>query len=87
MLNCFQKDNLLKSLDIQNYTSANFVFVTPNKIIVGQNYNENPKYSTMKLFKNDNSVIISSEILPTFKQQSWKNLDNHTFIEINLKDF
>lgn len=87
MLNCFQKDTLLKSMSIKNYTSANFIFVSPGKIIVGQNYNENPIYSTMKIFKEDNSVIISSEILPTLKQKNWKNLDNHTYIEINLADY
>lgn len=87
MLNCFQKDTLFNSMSVENYTSANFIFVTPNKIIVGQNYKENPKYSTMKLFKENNSIIISSEILPTFKQKQWTNLDNHTFLEINLEDY
>ncbi|MBT3721182.1 hypothetical protein HN789_06480 [archaeon] len=87
ILNCFEKNNLQKSFLMENYTSANFILVTPKKIIVGQNYCENPKYCTMKLLKENNSVVVSSEILPTFKQKEWKELDNKTIVEINLADY
>lgn len=87
MLNCFKKNDFPKSFMLKNYTSANFIFVTPKKIMIGQNFNVNPKYSTMKLLKNDSSVVISSEILPTMKQENWRQLDNKTIIEINLDDY
>jgi len=68
----------------KNFSSANFFLVTPKKIIVGQRYKRYPNYSTMKVYKDSEKIIISSEILPTLKEKRWIKLQNEVLVEIDL---
>ncbi|MBD3203381.1 hypothetical protein GF327_03745 [Candidatus Woesearchaeota archaeon] len=70
---------------LKNFTSANFFFVTPEKIFVGQYYRKDPKYHTMKLFKENYGLIISSEILPHLKSKNWSEIPNRSIFEIDYK--
>lgn len=69
----------------QKFSSANFFFVTPDKIVVGERFRQNPEYYTMKLYQDNESLIISSEVLPTLKEKPWKKIENNSFIEIDYK--
>ena len=78
-----EKNNPNQIYCFNRFTSANFFLVTPKKIIVGQYFKNNPNYHTMKIMKDKHSFIISSEILPTFKNHEWKKIHNKTLIEID----
>ncbi len=69
---------------LKRFTSANFILVTPNKVIVGERYAKDPDYYTMKLYRDNEKTIVSSEILPTLKDKEWKPLDNMSLIEIPI---
>jgi predicted glutamine amidotransferase len=84
ILSELNRENLEKIYSFSNYSSANFFLVMPDKIVVGQNYTKNPKYHTMKCYKEGNMTIISSEILPAYKDGQWEKLDNGSILELNF---
>lgn len=69
---------------LKEFTSANFFLVTPEKVIVGEYYKKDPEYHTMKLLKENESIIISSEVLPCLEDRSWEKIENKTLIKIQL---
>ena len=66
---------------LDRFTSANFFFVTPGKIYVGQYFKKDPVYHTMKVIKNGNNVIVSSEILPAYKDEIWQSIENGSLLQ------
>jgi len=73
-----------KQFRIRKYTSVNFILATKNKIKVVQKYKINPKYSTMKILKEKERIIVSSEILPSYCTEKWKPIKNNTSLEFDL---
>ena len=73
-----------QSFSVKNYTAVNFILISSKHIQVVQKYKMNPKYSTMKLFKKKGVIMISSEILPSYNNQLWKELKNNTLLEFDL---
>jgi len=80
------KNDLFKNLNFDNYSSNNFIFANDDRILIGQMYKSNPQYSTLKYCKDQHGIIFSSEVLPDLKDRAWKNLQNHTIIEIDIKE-
>ena len=82
--NGFSIDFLLdKLLNIKDYFGVNFILSDGNISYIANWYNERPDYYTLKLLENPDSLIISSEILPHYKDQHWQYLENHNIIKIN----
>ena len=79
-----EKSHEIQTMDFNNYTSANFIFAKNNKIIIGQRFKKNPKYSTMKMYKDGDTTIISSEILPGLKDKQWVYFENDTILELDI---
>lgn len=73
-----------QSFTVKDYTAVNFILVSKKHIQVAQKYKMNPKYSTMKLLKNKEMVIVSSEVLPSYKKQDWKELKNNSMLEFDV---
>ena len=88
LLNKFnEKDEIFKDeiYSFDNYTGANFFLVTPKKIFIGQSYKKFPKYYSMKMLNENGNIIVSSEIPNTMKNRDWKDLDNGSILELDLK--
>ncbi len=66
------------------YSSANFFLVTPEKIIVGEDYKDAPRYHTMKFCHEEGRTIVSSEVLPTMKEKHWRDMPNQSTIELDF---
>ncbi len=79
-----EKETLQNSLSLENYSLANFVFATSNKIIIGEKFKQNPVYSTMKYYIKGKDVVVSSEILPTHVDKKWRKINNNSLIEISF---
>jgi len=45
-------------------------------------YHLNPDYYTMKMSCDDQSILISSEILPNMPNRTWRKIANNTLIEL-----
>ena len=73
-----------QSFSVKNYTAVNFILVSKKHIQVAQKYKMNPEYSTMKLLKDKNQVIVSSEVLPSYTNQDWLKLKNNSMLEFDL---
>ena len=66
-----------------DYTGANFILSSPLKSWIGVYYRSNPKYFTMKLYKTENSVVVSSAYLPSLGEPT-ELLSNGALIEIDI---
>lgn len=74
-----------ENFTVKNYTAVNFILVTSNHIQIAQKYKMNPLYSTMKILRNKNKIIVSSEVLPSLKTENWEKLKNNTMLEFDIK--
>ena len=83
--NEWQLDKLIieKILENWDYTAANFILVSPKKAWVGVFYKKDPLYFTMKLYKNDDSIIVSSSAIPSLGSPT-ERLRNGNLIEIDV---
>ncbi|MHA1305024.1 MAG: class II glutamine amidotransferase [Candidatus Heimdallarchaeaceae archaeon] len=64
------------------YTGANFILANSQHILVGVYHKESPNYYTMKLYKNNDFIIICSSYLPTLGDP--KLLANGEVIKIDI---
>ena len=71
-------------LEYWDYTSANFILVSPKKAWVGVFYRKDPLYFTMKLYKTEDSIVVSSSALPSLGQPT-ERLRNGALIEIDVE--
>jgi predicted glutamine amidotransferase len=77
-------ENIVKeTIEDYDYTGANFFLSTPSKSWVGVYYRTNPKYFTMKLYKKEDSVVVSSALLPSLGEPT-EILTNGSLIEIDM---
>ena len=78
-----EKPNIGESIkSLQNFTSSNFFLVTPTKIVIGENFKKDPMYYTLKVFKSEHSIMVSSEELPNYSEAPWVPLTNQSVLEI-----
>ena len=71
-------------LEFWDYTAANFILASPKKAWVGVFYRKDPLYFTMKLYKTENSIVVSSSNLPSLGSPTEK-LRNGSLIEIDVE--
>jgi len=74
-------DNIIEDWD---YTGANFTLASPSKAWVGVFYRRDPLYYTMKLYKTDKNIIVSSCYLP-YLGEPVELLTKGSIIEIDIK--
>ena len=75
-----------KLLELKDFSGANFILTDGKHSFVADWYSLNPRYYTMKMFKQKNSVIIASEVLPHYRQADWFHLKNFSVISIRTTD-
>ena len=63
-----------------------FVFTNGKKTFLSIWYSINPLYYTMKMVQDENLIIISSEILPHFKESNWSHIKNYSLLSIRTDD-
>ncbi|MCE7741274.1 MAG: hypothetical protein GOP50_02345 [Candidatus Heimdallarchaeota archaeon] len=73
-------DKLLENWD---YTSANFILASPKKAWVGVFYRKDPLYFTMKLYKTDDSIVVSSSAIPSLGSPT-ERLRHGSLVEIDI---
>ncbi len=67
---------------LKKFTGANFILTNGQKTFIANWHAVNPLYYTMKIFTEDSTTIIASEILPHFKRKNWKYLKNHEILTL-----
>ena len=78
------KQILSKILEYWDYTAANFILASPKKAWIGVFYRKDPLYFTMKLYKNEDSIIVSSSALPSLGFPT-ERLRNGDIVEIDIE--
>ena len=66
-----------------DYTGANFILSSTSKSWVGVFCRKHPKYYTMKLYKNENSLVVSSSYIPSLGEPK-EVIPNDSLIEIDI---
>ncbi len=74
-------DSILADWD---FTGANFMLASREKVWVGSYHRKNPLYYTMKLYDTKDSIVVSSSKLESLGKPT-ELLTDGTLIEINLK--
>jgi hypothetical protein len=67
-----------------DYSGANFVLASPEKVWVGVFYKSHPNYYKMKFYESSTTLIISSSLLLTLGKPT-KIIENKVLMEIDLK--
>ncbi len=78
------QDQLIRPVyaKMTDYTGMNTMITDGLSTYVVNWYSKNPDYYNMKLFMNDEALIVSSEVLPHFKG-NWQKLVNRDILKIN----
>ena len=71
-------------LENWDYTGANFILSSPRKAWIRVYYRTSPKYYTMKLYKLEDSIVVSSSYLPSLGEPT-ELLTNDTLVEIDIE--
>jgi glutamine amidotransferase len=84
------KDAVRKTAnEMKRYSALNFILTDGKRAYIlnkhrkDKNGIEHPKYYTMKYLKDEKCVIVSSEVLPTFRG-NWKQINNDKLIELDF---
>ena len=72
-----------KYIKINDFMGMNTIVTDGNISYIINWYEKKPKYYTYKILKEKDFVIISSEILPHFKNSSWQKTKNHDIVKLN----
>ena len=70
---------------LENYTSLNSFLYNGEVLYAINCYKKYPLYYNLKILKDKGKIIISSEILPSFKGK-WENLKNGQIVKVNKKN-
>lgn len=82
----FSIDGLGEQLGkINSYSGMNTFTMRDNVAYVTNWHAYNPNYYTMKLLRTKNFLIISSEVLPSFKDYNWERLENRTVLRVDME--
>ncbi len=86
MENEMQPDKLLvdQLLNKWDFTAANFILASPKKAWVGVYYRKDPLYFTMKLYKSEDQIVVSSSAIPSLGSPT-ERLRNGSLIEIDVE--
>ncbi len=77
-------ENLKKTTsELKNYSAVNFLLANHDKIYINCQFTESPFYYTLKLFREGDEIIVSSEVLKS--KERWLAVPNKTLIEIDIK--
>ena len=71
--------------ELNDYSAANFILMEYPTAIVNVQYKKDPLYYTMKLYKDDKSIMVSSETLQGYEDREWVRLGNEMLVTINLQ--
>ncbi|MDZ7336029.1 MAG: hypothetical protein ONB32_12835, partial [candidate division KSB1 bacterium] len=71
---------------LNRYTAANFLMTDGETGFAGNWYTENPNYYAMKLLQRPGLVVVASEVLPHYKNDNWKKLENRDIVSIRTDD-
>lgn len=76
-------NSLAERLDkINNYSGMNTLLSDGRVTYVTNWFAYNPNYYTMKLLRTVKFVLISSEVLPGYKDYAWERLANRTILRV-----
>lgn len=67
---------------LKKFTGANFILTNGQKTFIANWHAANPLYYTMKLFTENSTTIVASEILPHYRKKNWKYLGNHEILTL-----
>ncbi len=67
---------------LTNFSAINSIFGNGQFCLLVNRYQINPDYYTMKILNDENSLIVSSEIVPGLSSGNWKKLQNGTLLKI-----
>ncbi len=73
-----------KILEFYDFTAANFILASPKKAWIGVFYRKDPLYFTMKLYKTDDSIVVSSSFIPSLGSPT-ELIRNGALIEIDIE--
>lgn len=75
-------ESLLQTVNgIRDYSSLNSVLCLPNRILLLNKFSRNPRYYTMKIARQGEATLVSSEVLPTLPDLPWEKLTNGTLLD------
>lgn len=74
-----------KLSQVKNFTGMNMIISNGEISFVINWYAVKPNYYKLKMLKTKDFVVISSEILPHFKQGTWRTLNNKDILKIYTK--
>ena len=72
-----------KSSRIKDFSGLNSILSDGENSFIINWYKKNPRYYTLKILATEESVIISSEILPHFKNDNWREMKNGEICKLN----
>ena len=67
-----------------DFTGCNFILANKKTVYAGVFYRETPKYYTMKLYKTEDNIVVSSAYLPNLNAEV-ELLKNEDLIKIDIK--
>lgn len=75
-------ESLLQTVNaLRDYSSLNSVLCLPNRILLLNKFSRNPRYYTMKIARQDETTLVSSEALPTLPDWPWEKLTNGSLLD------
>ena len=75
-----------KLVQLKKFSGANFVLTNGEYSFVANWYSLNPAYYSMKMLNQDDSIMISSEVLPHYCQDVWHLLENFSIVSVRTTD-
>ena len=79
----FFKSKLEKLAD---FTAANFILSNGETTFAGNWYAENPNYYSLKVLQKPGQIVVVSEVLPHYKTEDWKKLENRDIVSVGTSD-
>lgn len=71
---------------LTNFSAINSIFGNSQYCFVVNRYQINPDYYTLKISYDENSLIVSSEIVPDLSSRNWEKLQNGTLLKIEINN-
>lgn len=68
---------------VKEYTGITSIITNGETSFVVTWYSKKPEYYTLKILEKKEFIIISSEILPHFSNESWRSLNNHDIYRLS----
>ena len=75
-----------KMSQLKDYSGANFFLSDGDNTFFSTWYSKNPDYYTMKILREKDNILVSSEVLPCYKNKHWEKLTNKDIYNIKTSD-